>query len=442
MASRTRLRANRICLRGVALSVLAVVALFASACREDTQFLNGEEVPPTVPPSDDEVVELPSPGEVEQSGVDPIRVGVIMADSGRLSALDMPVTEALEYAVEQLNRSGGLMGRPLEMLIRDSNSELNVAYNAALNLMERGVSAIFVTCDEYFARPVVDLAERERILVIAPCGPEPNVGGVYVRPLAFSTGTSPGNYAEVMAEHLIGEGFSQVSLFVEGDSFATAVCDLFAERFAELGGVVRNELTFDAIWWDRLASSTTRDVSAMLADAANSQFVVLCAAPNGRGRRMFRLLRSSGVQTPVLATSALDGQDWLSGVSSIGSLRVVTEASIFGDDPSNQVNFYFAGKLDDPFFSPERVGWAVTGADGLWLFVRAVNRTGSLDSLALAQAIEEFTNIELWLGSAGYSQDSHVAGGRALRIIGHENSARRLIEVRAPAREPQLDAPQ
>ena len=51
-------------------------------------------------------------GEAGDVGVEPIRLGLVMASSGGLASLDSPVVEALRYAVRQVNESGGL----LEML--------------------------------------------------------------------------------------------------------------------------------------------------------------------------------------------------------------------------------------------------------------------------------------------------------------------------------------
>ena len=376
-------------------------------------------------------------GEVGDIGVEPIYVGVVMASSGGLAVVDSPVVDALRYAVRQVNESGGLLERPLELLEHDSNSELNVAYNAALRLLERGASLIFVSCDLFYSRPVMEVAGDAGVLVVAPCGPEPRVGGIFVRPLAFSSGTSAGNYAEVMAEHAVAEGHLEATVFVESDDeWSVEACDLFSERFAGRGGRVAGRVVLDAVWWEVAAKISRPMVLEMLAGASRSPLLVLCGAPGGRGRELFQLLRASGVNAPVLATNALDGKDWLRTVPNIGSLAVVTEASIYGDDPSRQVNSYFAGTLDAEPGSPERVGRSVTGAEGLWMFIRAVNLTGSLDPVALARTIEEFSDLELWMGPATFSQESHIAEGRALRVISHAGGASRLIAVRTPTDPP------
>ena len=376
-------------------------------------------------------------GEAGDVGVEPIRLGLVMASSGGLASLDSPVVEALRYAVRQVNESGGLLERPLELLEYDSNSELNVAYNAALRLLEREVSLIFVSCDLFYSRPVMEAAGDAGVLVVAPCGPEPRVGGVFVRPLAFSSGTSTGNYAVVMAEHAVAEGHLEATVFVESDDeWSVEACDLFSEHFAERGGRVAGRVVLDAAWWEVAANISRPMVLEMLAGVSQSPLLVLCAAPGGRGRELFHLLRASGVNSPVLATNALDGSEWLKTVPNVGSLAVVTEASMYGDDPSQQANSYFAGTLGAEPGTPERVGRSVTGAEGLWMFIRAVNLTGSLDTVALARTIEGFARVELWMGPATFSEESHIVEGRALRVVSHAGGASRLIAVRTPTETP------
>ena len=422
--------------RMAALAVLAFVvsASMLAACSGGRAGDRSGSVPPPGPRTNG-AGEAPSAAvEVGTPGVEPIRLGLVMASSGLLAQVDSPVIEAFRYAVRQVNESGGLLGRPLELLEYDSNSELNVAYKATLRLLERNVSLIFATCDPFYSRPIMEIAGDEGVLVISPCGPEPEVGGLFVRPLAFSSGTSAENYARVMAEHAVSEGHQAATVFVEiDDEWAVETCDLFSERFAELGGQVTNRVVLDARWWEVAAKISRPKVLEMLADASQSPLLVLCSAIDGRGRDLFRLLRASGVNAPVLATNSLDGREWLNTVPNVGTLLVVTEASMYGDDLSRQVNFYFASTLDAEPGAPERVGRAVTGAEGLWMFIRAVNLTGSLDPVTLARTIEGFSDTELWMGPATFDQDSHVVSGRALRIVSHAGGVSRLIGVRSPA---------
>ena len=438
-------------------AVLTAAALLAAACSSDpsepapadagtppaagpTRVTGGAAGPPPAVEAGDDTA----------AGPEPVRVGVVMAAGGRLARFDGPVLDALAYAARQFNSSESLLGRPLELLFEDSDSELNRAYEAARRLIERDVAVIFTSCDPYFNRPVREAAHGAGVLVIAPCGPEPQPTSAAGRARVFSAGTPPQAYGRALAEYAAEAGIRSVATLVERDkSEAVAMCDAFDRRFAELGGSRGFTLAFDRHWIAAQPVVGAQATARALEPAAQYPAVVICAAIDGRGTQMFEMLRSAGVAVEVLAPAALDGVSWRSGIFGLEPLTVITEASTFGDDPSSQVNAYFASVIvgdlrrapsdaeggGDPgrlATVEDRVGWAATGAEALWIFIRAVQRTASLDGAVLAADIEQFTDVDLWMDSASFTPARHAPGGRALRAIRHDGGASRLVELRIP----------
>ncbi len=444
---------------GVA-AVLTAAALLAAACSNDPPGATPEDAgtPPAVGATGATgaaAAGRPATVEVLDAGTgqgpEPVRIGVIMATGGRLAPHDGPVLDALAYAARQVNSSGGLLGRPLELLFEDSDSELNTAFEAARRLVDSGVDVLFASCDPYFNRPVREVAHGSGGLVIVPCGPEPWPTLADGRARVFSAGTSARAYGRALAEYAADAGLESVATLVEGDRpEAVEMCDNFDRRFAELGGSSGFTLRFDRFWLAAQPVVGEQATARALEGASRHPAVVLCAAVGGRGTQMFELLRSAGVANEVLAPAALDGVAWQHGLFGLEPLTVITEASTFGDDPSAQVNAYFASIItgdlrrtpEDPDRTADpralatvedRVGWAVTGAEALWIFVRAVQRTASLDPAVLVADIEKFDDVELWMDSASFSSARHAVGGRALRVIRHDGGASRLIELRIPS---------
>ncbi|MXY78516.1 MAG: amino acid ABC transporter substrate-binding protein [Chloroflexi bacterium] len=444
---------------GVA-AVLTAAALLAAACSNDPSEATPEDAgtpPGAGATGTTEATGAGRPAAVEagdasaDQGPEPVRIGVIMATGGRLAPHDGPVLDAFAYAVRQVNSSGGLLGRPLELLFEDSDSELNTAFEAARRLVDREVDVFFASCDPYFNRPVREVAHGAGVLVIVPFGPEPWPTVASGRDRVFSAGTSARAYGRALAEYAAEAGFGSVATLVEGDKpEAVEMCDNFDRRFAELGGSSGFTLRFDRFWIAAQPVVGAQATARALEAASRHPAVVICAAVGGRGTQMFELLRSAGVANEVLAPAALDGVAWQHGVFGLEPLTVITESSTFGDDPSTQVNAYFAsiitGDLRRTPADPDqngdpralatvedRVGWAVTGAEALWIFLRAVQRTASFDAGVLAADIEQFQNVDLWMDSASFSPARHAVGGRALRVIRHDGGASRLVELRIPS---------
>jgi branched-chain amino acid transport system substrate-binding protein len=73
---------------------------------------------------------LPARGEV------PIRIGLVTPLTGPYAALGRNEQLGAEYAVEQLNAAGGILGRPVELLVEDSTSgEISVAVRQTAKLI-------------------------------------------------------------------------------------------------------------------------------------------------------------------------------------------------------------------------------------------------------------------------------------------------------------------
>ena len=72
-----------------------------------------------------------------QSG--PIRMGVLLDTSGPFSAYGTPMEKVTRLAVSQINDSGGLLGREVEIVFRDTQSDMNNYATFANQLVREGL---------------------------------------------------------------------------------------------------------------------------------------------------------------------------------------------------------------------------------------------------------------------------------------------------------------
>ena len=71
---------------------------------------------------------------------EPIRIGLITPLSGPQEFLGSYVKHGAEVAVDQLNKAGGVMGRPLALVMRDDKANPTAAASAARELMADGIN--------------------------------------------------------------------------------------------------------------------------------------------------------------------------------------------------------------------------------------------------------------------------------------------------------------
>src|SRR5947208_2369759 len=78
---------------------------------------------------------------------DPIIIGAATATSGWMSAYDEGPINAARLAIEEINKRGGLLGRPLELVHADSKTDRAAGSKAGVDVIERGAKMVIVGCD-------------------------------------------------------------------------------------------------------------------------------------------------------------------------------------------------------------------------------------------------------------------------------------------------------
>ncbi|WP_157020328.1 ABC transporter substrate-binding protein [Mesorhizobium xinjiangense] len=93
-----------------------------------------------------------------------IRLGLVAALSGQSAKSGEAITRGLSIAVEEINEAGGVLGRPLELIVRDDESNPGKGLLAARELVQReGVSAIFGGLDTPVSLAVVPFANQTQV---------------------------------------------------------------------------------------------------------------------------------------------------------------------------------------------------------------------------------------------------------------------------------------
>jgi len=103
----------------------------------------------------------------------PVRIGAIYNLTGAQSPLDAPSLDGARLAVDRINAHGGLMGRRVELLERDGQTNKDEVRRAAASLVASGCSAI------------IGLSDTDQVLAAAPIAASAGV------PFVTSGATSP-----------------------------------------------------------------------------------------------------------------------------------------------------------------------------------------------------------------------------------------------------------
>ena len=98
-----------------------------------------------------------------------IKIGFPMPLSGPASVYGAPVTRGAEMAIQEINAKGGVLGRKLELLERDSKASADEAVRLARELIiKNNVDFLVGTLTSAEAPAVSTIAKENQIVFIAP----------------------------------------------------------------------------------------------------------------------------------------------------------------------------------------------------------------------------------------------------------------------------------
>jgi branched-chain amino acid transport system substrate-binding protein len=373
----------------------------------------------------DEAAEPAATGDTgaAESG-EPVKIGWAFDSSGQMAPFDGPALAAAKIRVEQLNAEGGAAGRELQIETCDTqNNDPAKAKACATTLLDGGADIIFVTCDVDFATPVVQEAIGEGKLAIAPC-----IGTDQMGPkrfgeqgkLAFSFGNVAQDEGSAMAEYANKQGWKTAALATNTLLvYFKNVVQAFEARFTELGGEIVARESY-ATGANNVGAAVSR------LNGADADVIVTSTA-FGELPALVSGLRSLGNETPILNSWAGDGTYWVTETPPVTNYYAVTYASVFGDDPSEDVKEMIQALTDAG--SQPGTGGFLAGAGAIDGVAEAIERAdGSTEGEALAAELEQFDGVETISGNVSFSPELHTVFGREYRVIRVENNKGEFVE--------------
>lgn len=123
--------------RSVLLPLLVVLALVVAACGGDdtTDTTAGPDETTTTAQAPTTTAE--TPGTTEPTSGEPIRIGSLTALSGNFAPWGVHVRDGMLLAAEEINASGGVNGRMIEIVVADTESNAEVGTAALERLIEQ-----------------------------------------------------------------------------------------------------------------------------------------------------------------------------------------------------------------------------------------------------------------------------------------------------------------
>jgi branched-chain amino acid transport system substrate-binding protein len=340
---------------------------------------------------------------------DNIKIGFPMPLSGPAAVYGVPVTKGAELAVADINAKGGVLGRKLELLSRDSKANADEAVRLAREMIIKdNVDFLSGTLTSAEAPAVSTIAKENKVVFVAPVAKTARL-------------TAPENlhpYIFRLASNTLIEGRTGASLMAkwqEVKKVATIAPDYAYGRdavgaFVEYLKKLRPDIEIVDQQWPKLGEADFtafitaqmgKKPDAVFCDVFGGDFATLAkqAAPLGYFKMIQnRLIDGGEVGTVDLAQSL--GADYPYGIISDAYDPVV-----WGEGEPPEHKEYIA-KLEKAMNSKYGSGWAIMGYMGVTAIAEGIKKAGSTDSDKVSKALLGLT-FDTPVGKRTISEKTH-----------------------------------
>ncbi len=355
---------------------------------------------------------------------EPIVVGIANSQSGALAFVDGPIAVSAEIAAEDINEAGGIMGRQVEVVKADTQSDPNNQAKTGLEVLDKGANAVITMSDANWGLPLARSALERDVLAFNSAG-SPLWGPKGSGPLSFSVSEGTPTQGSIAAEFAGKQGWKSVYLLNDTSiEYTKTWCSAFAERFEQLGGTVVGRDTFQ-----QGDSSVSAQVTRLRTSSRQPDVIALCSYPP-TGATAIKQIRAAGLDQPIVGTAGFDGPGWLDAVPGVSDVYSIASASIFGDDTEeiNDLVERFEAKAGEPPAS----GYLIYGYSILQALKHGMEAAKSTSGEQVAKALTAAPEIPLIVGPTSWTETCHLAHGRPMRVLEFRDGKGALKEMLTP----------
>ncbi|MGD9862363.1 MAG: substrate-binding protein [Pseudodonghicola sp.] len=308
---------------------------------------------------------------------DPIRIGVPVGLSGANSVVAPSVVQSAELAVEEINKAGGVLGRPLELVIADDASGAAGAQKAFDSLVFQKEVDVLISMETSAARNAgLPIVSKGKVPYIYTSFYE----GRSCNPYLYVDAWVPEQQVPPIVDYLNTQGAKKYFLIGSDYAFGRGMLE-FARSYVEsTGGEVVGEeyLPMDGTDWTAIISKLK---------ASGAEAMITSTAGGAPNVTLTKQLRGAGVDLPYANLAVDEGTAKSMGADAAGIL--ISASYVTGIDSAENKAFLAAmtAKFGDELRTPNDL--SVPQYEAVYLYKAAVEKAGSTDAKAVLDVLDE-----------------------------------------------------
>ncbi|MFG2248674.1 ABC transporter substrate-binding protein [Spirillospora sp. NPDC048823] len=168
-----------------------------------------------------------------------LKLGYIFPESGELAHLGPPQVSAAKYAISEINKAGGVLGKPMpEVVGSDEGGKAEIANASVDRLLGQNVDGIVGAAASGMSLAILDKVKSARKVQCSGSNTAPTFTAYKDDGYYFRTAPSDVLQGPILADTITGDGHSTVAITYRGDDYGKGLADATKKALEAVGATV------------------------------------------------------------------------------------------------------------------------------------------------------------------------------------------------------------
>ncbi len=311
---------------------------------------------------------------------EPIKITAIYSLTGNGAFSNRPSILGVRIAVDEINRTGGILGRRINLVILDNMSTPIGSSLAANQAVASGTDAIIGAAWSSHSIAIAQVAQKNRIPMISNYSTSPKLTriGDYIFRVCYTDKFQ----GKIMAEFARRELKAETAVvFIDLTSdFSLDLSHIFQEQFKALGGQVLREIEYKA---------DQKTYTEQIKQAASQHADVVFLSGHDESGAIAAQLQKAGVQSIPIGGDGWDTQSFL--LYGGNQLKQGYYCSHWSESSERKESKRFAALYKhEPYFGPG----SALAYDAVMVLASAIKKAGSVDREKIRNSLQHLDSHE------------------------------------------------
>jgi branched-chain amino acid transport system substrate-binding protein len=154
----------------------------------------------------------------------PVRIGLIGPFTGASADFGLPMRNGAQLAVDEINASGGYMGRQIELVVKDDMASPDAGLRLSKELVQEGLVATIGFCNTGVAMKSLEVYQQAKLPLLVSCATGTPITAKYpaAESFIFRTSARDGIQAPFVVDDIVSRGWNKVAIFADKTGYGEA----------------------------------------------------------------------------------------------------------------------------------------------------------------------------------------------------------------------------